>query len=121
MKIAAFVLAILGIGSLTALPRVFHSANNLRMIAVYGCICGILLLTVAIGILTRWKLAWLLGFVVILQSWIQFVLQVAIMHQDASDKAIVLIICAVGSLLGIIYWSVVWYRQKKWFYHDKMA
>lgn len=119
MRIVAFILGLLGIVNLIALPNMFHAAGA-WILSLLTCIGSLLLILIAIGILARWKFAWPLGFIAIAQGGICFFLNVALTHR-ASDDQIVLILCGLGGVAVSTYWSVVWYRQKKWFYDDPMA
>jgi hypothetical protein len=122
MKIAAFILAILGIGNLMTLPRVVHPGDPpCWPLTLLACIGGILLLVIAVGILRRWRFVWPLGFIAIVEGGVYSVLSVAFIHPEATDRFIILALCSVGSVIVGIFWSVVWYFQKKWFYRDTVA
>jgi hypothetical protein len=62
-----------------------------------------------------------LGFVAIAQGYIYFFLSVAMTHPAPDDRVIILTLCGLGGIAVAIYWSVIWYRQKKWFYDNPVA
>ena len=118
MKKAAIILAILGAMNLTGLSRIFDAVNNPRWpLTLLASILGTLLLSVAVGIWLRWIFAWHLGFVALALGSVYFVVGVFFMLPAVSvnEKVIILISCFIGAILVAAYWSVIWYRQKKWF------
>ena len=124
MRIAAIIIAIFGAMNLMALPRAFHFADNPRWpLTLLACILGILLLSVAVGIWRRRIFAWQLGFGAIVLSAAYFFAEVCftLPAVTVSQKVVILISCFVGGVLVAAYWSVVWYRQRKWFINDQVV
>jgi hypothetical protein len=119
MRITAVIIAIFGILNLRALPAAFHQIDNRRWpLMLLASVLGVLLLTAAIGIWTKKIFTWYLGFIAIAWASASFVAQVFYSLPDVSNKqkVIIRVSCLVGAVLVAAYWSIVWYRQKKWFF-----
>ncbi|MGA2800989.1 MAG: hypothetical protein ABSE97_01240 [Verrucomicrobiota bacterium] len=124
MKIAAIIIGIFGLVHLMYLPKAFHLADNPKwLLDVWISISGILLLFLSAGIWTRRIFAWYLGFVYIVLLPLGFLARVCLRLPAVStgEKAIIVSACSVFVILFVVYWSVVWYRQKKWFSNERVA
>jgi hypothetical protein len=118
MKIAAIIFALFGILHLQALLRVFPIAANPHWpLMLLDSFSGILLVLVAVGIWTRRIFAWHLGFAAIVLFAARFLVQVCLRLPAVStgEKALIVSLVSAFAVLFIAYWSVVWFRQKKWF------
>lgn len=121
MRTVAVIIAIFGILNLRALPAVFHPGDNPRWpLGLLASVLGSLLLAAAFGIWTRKVFAWYLGFITIAWASLYFAAQVSYSLPNVSNvqKVIIRVVCLGGAILVVAFWSVVWYRQKKWFLHD---
>ena len=118
MKKVAIIIAIFGVLNLRALSGVFDMVNNPRWpLMLLASISGALLLSVAIGIWMRWIFAWHLGFVALVLTLVYFIAGVffTLPAVSINQKVIILVSCFVGGILVAAYFSIIWYRQKKWF------
>ena len=119
MRTTAVIIAIFGIFNLRALPTALRQVENPRWpLILLASVLGILLLTAAIGIWTQKKFAWYLGFLAIAWASVYFGAQVLYSLPEVSNvqKVIICVLCLVGAVLVTAFWSIVWYRQKKWFF-----
>jgi hypothetical protein len=124
MRITATIVALFGVLNLRALPRVIPFTDNPRWpLMLLASILGILLIWVSVGIWTRRIFAWRLGFVAIALSAAYFIAQVCftLTAVGTGEKAIIVSACSLVGLLVAGFWSVVWYRQKKWFANNQVA
>jgi hypothetical protein len=122
MKKAAIILGIFAFLQLMYLPKAFHLNNNPRwLLDILASVGGVLLLLVSIGIWTRKKFAWYLGFIYLGEFIVISGMQAHFISQGLGDKVPPLIICIFPAVIVSVFWAVVWHRQKKWFYHDQLA
>jgi len=124
MKIAATIIGIFGLWHLMYLPKAFHLADNPKwLLDVWVCISGILLLLISLGILKRWIFVWYLAFVFLVLSPISVLVHVChtLPAVSTGEKALIISLCSVGSILVSAFWSFLWYRQKKWFFHEDVV
>ena len=121
MRIAAAIIALFGVLNLLSLPMGIHN-NSVSMwpllLARSGF--GAYLIWIAAGIWKRHLVVWKHGFVAIIWMATAFVVQVCFKLPAVStaQKTVIVISCSVGGILVAVYWSFVWYRQKKWFLKD---
>lgn len=123
MKIVAAALAIGGIANLAGGIIALVKGGPARSVTT-DFIFAFLILLIAWGVVKKRRYAWILGFVVILASAIGFVWDVS--HsapvQSGNDRVVVLVFSWVGASLVAIYWSVLWYGQRRYFdAEDKAA
>jgi hypothetical protein len=113
MRVAAFIILLLGILNLLA-P---FTGNPKDPLLLFASLVGLLLIGIAVGIWKRSMLAWRWGFVAIGLSPIFFVAQVCsgLPAVNTNEKIVIISACSVGATLVASYWWSVWYRQKKWF------
>ena len=122
MKTASIVLAVFAIGSLMYLPQVFHLAGgSLWLLDLWISLSGILLLLVSFGIWTRKRFAWYLGFAYLLQAVAWCEAHIYFTTQEPSERLPFALLGLIPMLAVGVYWAVVWYRQRKWFYVDQVA
>jgi len=122
MKIAAIVLAVFAIASLMYLPQVFDATGgSLWLLDLWISLSGILLLLVSFGIWTRKRFAWYLGFVYLLQGVAWCVAHIYFTTQKPSERLPFELLSVIPMLAVGVYWAVVWYRQRKWFFVDRAA
>ena len=127
MKITAIIIGLIGVWYLRHLPKVFHLADNAQWpLDIWIIISGIMLLLISVGTWARRTYAWHLGFLyLVLRSVVGFVYIFHSIHPlntvSTVDKATMLIVWSVISTLFLIFFSVIWYRQKAWFYDDTVA
>jgi hypothetical protein len=121
MRYAAVVIGLLGVLDLQALPGSIPSAGNpkwplMLSVSLLGC----LLIWIAIGTWQQRILAWQLGFMVIALGAALFVVGVCFNLPAVSivQKIIIVGLSSICGTLVAAYWSLVWYRQKKWFLRD---
>jgi hypothetical protein len=124
MKIAAIIIGFSGLWDMMYLPKAFHLADNPKwLLDVWISISGILSLFFSAGIWTRRVFAWYLGWLYIVSVPLGFLTGVCrtLPAVSTGKKAIIISSCSVFVILFIVFWSVVWCRQKKWFSHERVA
>jgi hypothetical protein len=116
MKIVAAALAIGGIANLAGGIIALVKGGPARSVTT-DFIFAFLILLIAWGVVKKRRYAWILGFVVILASAIGFVWDVSHFApvQSGNDRVVVLVFSWIGASLVAIYWSVLWYGQRRYF------
>ncbi len=124
MRVLTIIVALCGILSFLSLPVGICSSGSAPWpVLLAYTIFGSFLLWIAAGIWTRRLAAWRCGFVAIAFLAVDFVVQVCFALPDVSrvQKVIILMSCTVGGTLVAAFWAFIWYRQKNWFAHDRVA
>jgi hypothetical protein len=124
MRVTSIIVAVFGVLNLLSLPRGISFTDNPKWpLMLFGSLFGIFLIWIAFGIWRRRIIAWQLGFLAIALSAVFFVVQVCfdLPAVGTGQKVLIISVASVGGILVAVYWSVVWYRQKKWFSCDHLA
>ena len=117
MKVAALIIAVFGVLNSLSLLGLFRPHARPWPFLLAASVLGVFMILIAIGIWMRHVAAWRLGFLAIAlcgaysvaDGWFR------LPAGSANGKAVLMIAWPVGVILVATYWSVVWYRQKKWF------
>jgi hypothetical protein len=116
-------MAAIGVKDLLALPRaILSDSNSSWPLMLITSALGALWVWIAIGIWKRHMLAWQLGFVVIALNSVFFVTNIysRLPAVGTGEKSIIIVACLVGSIMIGIFWSFIWFGQKKWFIHHDL-
>lgn len=121
MRTTALILALFAAGNLARAIWTICSGSNSRWPeALCLGLLAIFLLAVAVGIWRKRFLAWRLGFAAIALGAFNFIIRVCskLPAVNRGQKTVIITSCLIGGVAVAVYWSVIWYRQRKWFDHS---